>query len=299
MGEYYWDDKIEYLMNTRNLYYNDDYLAFLVKSVWKMTTPVDLLDFGCGYGYLGLKLMPLLPEGSSYTGIDKGGRLLDQARRLFENLPYPAEFIQSDVDEAVLERTYDIALCHALLLHMPDPVRTLSRMADSVRDGGKIICFEPHWISNMSNFYLHGRDQSDIVQLGVLQRLFELDARNHGKDGNVGIKIPPYMSELGLRNIECRMSDKVVFLNPGMEEEKKASLYGSLSADGIGSDPGDREAFVGRLVDRGLSKEEAEKQYAAELELFERFSIESLYTGAAGMKITWGTKENGHSSDRI
>jgi len=40
MGEYYWDEKIEYLMNTRNLYYNDDYISFLVNHVWKITMPV-------------------------------------------------------------------------------------------------------------------------------------------------------------------------------------------------------------------------------------------------------------------
>ena len=37
MGDYYWDSKIDYLSKTRGLYYNDDYLEFLVKSVWQIT----------------------------------------------------------------------------------------------------------------------------------------------------------------------------------------------------------------------------------------------------------------------
>lgn len=53
MSDYYWDDQIEYLRNTRWLYYNDDYLE--------------------------LKLLPLLPEGSTYTGLDKGKELIKQA----------------------------------------------------------------------------------------------------------------------------------------------------------------------------------------------------------------------------
>lgn len=69
MSGYYWDSKIDYLSRTRWLYYNDDYLEFLVKSVWKITSPVRIIDFGCGYGYLGTKLLPLLPEGSTYTGV--------------------------------------------------------------------------------------------------------------------------------------------------------------------------------------------------------------------------------------
>jgi 16S rRNA G1207 methylase RsmC len=35
---------------------------------------VKIIDFGCGYGYLGMKLLPLLPKGSTYTGVDKGVR---------------------------------------------------------------------------------------------------------------------------------------------------------------------------------------------------------------------------------
>lgn len=50
MSEYYWDKKVEYLRNTRWLYYNDDYLEFLVKGVWKIKGPVNIIDFGCGYG---------------------------------------------------------------------------------------------------------------------------------------------------------------------------------------------------------------------------------------------------------
>ena len=75
MEEYYWDTKIEYLRNTRDLYYNDDYLSFLVNTVWRIDRPVRMIDFGCGYGYLGLKLLPMLPKGTTYTGLDKGAEV--------------------------------------------------------------------------------------------------------------------------------------------------------------------------------------------------------------------------------
>lgn len=47
MSEYYWDSQVEYLRNTRCLYYNDDYLEFLVKIVWKIDRAVKIIDFGC------------------------------------------------------------------------------------------------------------------------------------------------------------------------------------------------------------------------------------------------------------
>jgi SAM-dependent methyltransferase len=71
-----WDDRLEYLRHTRSLYYNDDYLEFLVRTFWKINTPVNLIDFGCGFGYMGLKLLPMLPAGSTYTGVDKGQELI-------------------------------------------------------------------------------------------------------------------------------------------------------------------------------------------------------------------------------
>ncbi len=84
-------------------------------------------------------------------------------------------------------------------------------MIHSIKKGGKIICFEPHWISNMSSYFLNGENQSEIIRLGALQNLFESDMQRSGKDGNIGMKIPMFLSELGVKNIQCRVSDKVNF----------------------------------------------------------------------------------------
>ena len=64
MEQNIWDNKKNYLLKTRDLYYNNDYLEFLVNFVWKIKSPVNIIDFGCGYGFLGLKLLPILPKKS-------------------------------------------------------------------------------------------------------------------------------------------------------------------------------------------------------------------------------------------
>lgn len=156
MTDYYWDNQIDYLRNTRKLYYNDDYLDFLIKVVWKIKNPINIIDYGCGFGFLGLKLLPMLSEGSTYTGIDKGSELINWAKDLFQHTPYSTEFIQGDIETIQVDRKYDVAMCHAFLLHMTDPKTIIQKMIDSVYDMGKVICFEPHWISNMSNYYLDG-----------------------------------------------------------------------------------------------------------------------------------------------
>ena len=288
MEEYYWDTQLEYLKRTRDLYYNDDYLAFLVNNVWKISKPVHIIDFGCGYGYLGLKLLPLLPKGSKYTGIDKGQQLINKAIEYFYNLPYETEFLVADTNQIELENKYDIAVCHAFLLHMTEPKEMLQTMVNAVVNNGKIICFEPHWISGMSSYELGGYEQSQIVPLGTLQKLFEEGRNKTGKDGNIGAKVPRYLSELGVKNIECRVSDKVNFLHPDNYQQDKQKLFYSLKGEGVGEEPVNREQFIESLMKRGVTFEEAKIQFEAELLFSQVFNIDSALIYAPSMKITFG-----------
>lgn len=162
-----WGSQIDYLKATRELYYNDDYLAFLVQTVWKLNKPIKIIDFGCGYGYLGLKLLPLLPEGSSYTGLDSDATLINQARHYFNTLPYNVTFKQVNLEEVNVEQSYDLALSHAFLLHISKPASMLKKMKRSLVKGGRMICFEPHWIAGMANQYGEGIDPSSIIPLGI------------------------------------------------------------------------------------------------------------------------------------
>lgn len=70
-------------------------------------------------------------------------------------------------------------------------------MVNSVQDNGMVICFEPHWIGNMANYYLDGMEQSNVIRLGILQELYERDNKCTGRDGNIGIQLPIMLSQLG------------------------------------------------------------------------------------------------------
>jgi 2-polyprenyl-3-methyl-5-hydroxy-6-metoxy-1,4-benzoquinol methylase len=288
MSNYYWNNKIDYLSKTRGLYYNDDYLEFLVQKVWKITSSVRMIDFGCGYGYLGSKLMPLLPAGSTYTGIDAGDQLIGRGQELFQAAPFESEFILGDIQDIKIDPIYNIAVCHAFLLHVHNPKEILQKMLDCLVNGGRIICFEPHWISNMANYYLEGSQTSKIIQLGFLQKLFEVDAIGSGRDGNIGIKVPAYLSSLGVKHIDCRVSDKVNFLDSNSDLDVRNDLYSSIKEDGFGVDPGEEEAFVERLLNRGADYEEAKRQYEAESFLSKVFQKDSTLAYASNMKITSG-----------
>jgi hypothetical protein len=97
------------------------------------------------------------------------------------------------------------------------------------------------------------------------------------------------MSQLGLTNVECRMSDKVNFLDQNMESAEKNNLFHSLKEEGIGQEPGDSEEVNDSLTTRGLTCNEAKSQYEAELTFSKKFDDESWLTYAANMKISFGT----------
>lgn len=99
MEPYYWDTRIDYLRSSRDLYYNNDFIKFLVKSVWKIEAPVHLIDFGCISGYLGLKLFTAAARRLDLNGCRPGEKLLDEARSLFKPLPY-----ESDLYEPIFKK---------------------------------------------------------------------------------------------------------------------------------------------------------------------------------------------------
>ncbi|QHW30536.1 class I SAM-dependent methyltransferase [Paenibacillus rhizovicinus] len=285
METYYWDGKIDYLKASERLYYNDDYVQFLVERVWKIDKPMHIMDFGCGFGHMGARLLPLLPEGSAYDGMDMGAGLIEHARALFRHAPYKTSFTVGDITKTAVERKYDIAVCHAVLLHMADPEALLRAMAGCVRPGGLVIAFEPHWIGNAANYDYEGIEQLDVTPLGLLQELYERDRRRTGKDGNIGLKLPKLFARIGLGGVQCRLSDKVNLHDPGMDEEERARLFEGIRI----ADPGEREPFTLQLLERGMSPVEADRLYEAEHRLSREFNASVFAAYAPGMKITFGT----------
>lgn len=215
-----WDEKIEYLRTSREDMWNLDYLSFLVNHVWKIDKPVRIIDFGCGMGYLGAVLLPLLPKGSTYTGLDNSVKLLEQARITFANAEWSVEFFEQDLTQYTPVEKYDIAICQTVLIHIPSPVSILDKMVQSVIAGGRVICVEPNWAFTSFGVYRHGMDVYNYEDWGVHQKLFDIGLQRGGADRYVGIKIPALMHDLGLKNIDIRICDKANFKLKDMNKER-------------------------------------------------------------------------------
>ena len=220
MDKYYWNTQLDYLKFTREQMWNDDYFEFLVKSVWKLNSPKRIVDFGCGYGNLGMKLLPLLPKGSTYTGIDIGEKLLEEANELFKDFPFQTKFISADLNSYVPEKQYDIAICQAVLRHIPQSKNILKKMIDSVVNNGMVICIEVN--RRMENAGLYIDDCIDDIEQKdlTLNKQWKSELENGGRDYLLGIKIPIYMEQLGLKDIGVRVNDYVEYISPSKDKDK-------------------------------------------------------------------------------
>jgi 2-polyprenyl-3-methyl-5-hydroxy-6-metoxy-1,4-benzoquinol methylase len=236
MAEEKWDDKLDYLQKGRFLYHNDDYLEFLVKKVWGLSTAIKIADFGCGYGYMGIKLLPLLTSGSEYTGIDKAVPLLEAADKIYAQMPYPHQFVESEVYQVPFEdNSFDVTVSHAVLMHLEKPIEALKEMIRVTREGGLVITCNANRTAHSALLYIDEVNLLEAVPLGLPQQLNKDIRQKTGIDYDIGIKTPVLMDRAGLKDIGCRISDCAVCLFPTMEESEKKRLFDALCNEGLGS----------------------------------------------------------------
>lgn len=294
-GEH-WNRQLDYLKNSRVDFWNKDYFEFLVKKVWRITKPVKVIDFGCGYGYLGMMLLPILPAGSTYTGVDISNSLLDEAKSLFKDSGYKTEFINSDIKLFNTAEKYDMAICQALLRHLPKPKEVLRKMIDSVSLGGRVICIEVNREFDNAGLYIEGMDYNANNNTSIMQKLWKTELDIEGRDYSVGMKIPFYMQEYGLSNIDVRLNDKVNLINPYADKEKYDKLLSSLiksnNWDRTLSDD-EKEKIIKLFMNRGLTRVEAETYIKSESEKKAYFvnNIDNAFAlKVTGLLISYGIK---------
>ncbi len=124
-----WDDKFDYLRQSRALYHSEDYWRFLVRDVWRIDSrPLRVADFGCGFGWAGLFLLPMLAPGTEYVGFDRSEPLVKQGRAAFAALPNCSRLIQGatltprrspTASSMSLSRTRSRCICRSLGAHSP------------------------------------------------------------------------------------------------------------------------------------------------------------------------------------
>lgn len=253
----YWNERLDYLIRTRKYMWNQDYMEFLVEKVWKITRPVDVLDCGCGWGFLASFLLPLLPKGSTYTGIDVSETLTEEGRRMNPN-DY-IRFICEDFMKYRPDREYDIVIAQAVLRHIGNPEGFLKRMMNACKKGGTVICIDVNREVEHVGLYIEGMDYSYLCSKPGFHKMWQTELDNGDRDYAVGIRLPKLLTQAGLKAVECRMNDKVNFITPEKENYRLALQDLMETREWSLKSRIDEQAVIHSFMNHGMTKAQAQE----------------------------------------
>jgi transcriptional regulator with XRE-family HTH domain len=288
-----WNGKTDKLYKNRKYFWNEDYLKFLVEKVWQIKSPIDIIELRCGDGYLGVKLLEILPEGSTYTGVDNE-YFTKKAKLNFSNAELDSRFVVSDIYSLEMDKTYDMAICQAGLRHMNKPVEVLKRMRAAVKKSGLVVCVEINREFENVGVYIDGMSYDYLCTAFDFHKVWRKELEQEGRDYAIGMRLPFYMKELGLQDIDIRMNDKVLYVDPDMEgyEEKLQDFIGINGWDKSFS-IASQEKTIELLMNRGVDRAEAEayiKMQAKIADYFNNGESKRAFLKVYGLMVVCGRK---------
>ena len=288
-----WNGKTDKLYKNRKYFWNDDYLEFLVKNVWNIKSPIDVIDFRCGNGYAGMKLLEFLPKGSTYTGVDNE-YFTNEAKLNFSNTEFDASFIVTDLYSLEVDKKYDMAICQAGLRHLNKPMEVIRKMAASVKENGLVVCVDVNREFENDGVYIDDISYDYLCTTFDFHKMWKKELELEGRDYAIGMRLPFYMQQLGLQDIDIRMDDKVIYVSPEMEdyEEKVKDITEIHGWDKL-LNMSEQEKIIELFMNRGLDRVEAQAYIKKQAKLTEYFAdIESrkAFLKVQGLLITYGRK---------
>jgi ubiquinone/menaquinone biosynthesis C-methylase UbiE len=146
-----------------------------------------ILEVGCGTG----ATLTQLPSTTMFkVGLDINDQFISLAMRSDRT----ASFIQGDGHSLpCLTRSFDLTLCHFLLLWITNPVQVVSEMARVTRPGGTVIALAEPDYGGRIDF------PNALTQLGQWQTSSLLE---QGADPMIGRKLASIFHQAGLESIQ-------------------------------------------------------------------------------------------------
>ena len=109
-----------------------------------------VLDVGTGAGDVALMAAEMVGPSGSVVGVDHNPEVLQTARARAVRAGFTnATFVQGDAGEMELDGGFDAAVGRLVLMHQPDPAKTLRSVADRVRGGGT-VAFQEYNVTSRS-----------------------------------------------------------------------------------------------------------------------------------------------------
>lgn len=286
----YWNDQIAYQEKIQKDLWNEDYVQFLINNVWKIHKPMTVLDCGCGYGALGLMLLPMLPKNSKYIGVDFAEAMIEKAKKNFDKESYNSQFILADILKYETREKYDMVICQSLLRHVNDGKSMLRKMIDFLKPGGLLVCVECNREFESHGLYVSGMAYEYLCANTGLENMWLRQLETQGRDYSIAIKIPQYLQEAGLKNIGCRINDKVILIEPEMSNYKQKLK--DLVETEAWFDFNDEDKKITDLIKHGMTHVEAREFCEQQREIGQNIKNNDAISivKIRGMIITYGRK---------
>ena len=291
-------EKYDQLYKNRKYFWNDDYLKFLIDEVWHIADPIQMIEYRCCDGYMGRKLLDLLPKGSTYTGIDSS-YYIEKAKYLYRDTKYHVKFFESDLYTHPprfafgQKSNFDLAFIQAGLRHMSAPKTILKNMISSIKKDGLVVCAEINREFENDGLYINGMDYNRLCTTFDWHKLWKKELETEGRDYAIGMRLPFYLKELGLHDIDVRLNDKITFANPESE------IYNDTLDDFIRIneldtmlDTDKKDKFIEIFMSRGYNRSEIETYFQLKTDMkrfFENHS-ESSFLKTYAFLISFGRK---------
>ncbi|WP_312371094.1 DNA (cytosine-5-)-methyltransferase [Lachnoclostridium sp.] len=265
-----WEDRADVIENDRQFFWNEDYLRYLITEVWAIKEPIDVIEFCCCDGDLGKRILPLLPAGSTYTGVDSES-LIEKARKHFNGSD--VSYICSDIYHFKTERKYHLSICQATLRHMNYPLQILETMKESVLPGGLVVCVEINREIENVGFYAEGLKYDSLCTSFDWRKLWLKELECEGRDYAIGMRLPFLMREIGLKDVDVRMNDKVSFITPDSKGyEKLCNSFRTYRGFHQAELNDMSEQGIEFFMSRGYQRSEVEKLTKFQIEVSKYFT---------------------------
>ena len=286
----FWDQKLSYLLRKQKINWNEDYFEFLLEKVWKIKEPIDILDLGCGYGYMGVLLLQYLPQGSTYTGVDFSAKLLQYGEKLFEDKKMSATFVQDDILKYESRKKYDITLCQSVLRHHGNSEPMIRKMIELTKKGGLIVCIDTNREIESDGLYIDGMPYDELCERNGSRKHWVAEYENGDRDYAAAMRNAHRMYQLGIKDIEVRMNDKVSFFEP-QQSDYAESVDDFMDFNEMWYEEPEKEV-VERLMNHGMTRREALAYYqrGQRINDFLKENPDSTITWLRGKIITFGRK---------
>ncbi len=194
------------------------------------------LEVGAGRGSIARWLAEQVSPGGSVTAADIDLRFLT-------DMPEDVEVRALDIREDEIEaEAYDLVHCRALLMHLPDPAETLTKLSAALKPGGLLLAEEPDF-----GLFHYGGHPDSLEMSEIAHRTFDTMKEAGIFDAQFGRSLPALLSGCGLSLLGTRIDTPVS--GPGEPEYELARATTLESAPKLAAAGILTDANVTRLED--------------------------------------------------